>query len=37
LSKNTVEYQGHLKVKVMMLHDVGEKVLTQATLCVSMM
>ena len=27
LLKNNVEYQGHLKVKVMMLH-VGEKVLT---------
>ena len=25
--KNNVEYQGHLKVKVMMIH-VGEKVLT---------
>jgi len=27
LLKNNVEYQGHLKVKVMMLH-VGENVLT---------
>jgi len=27
LLKNNVEYQGHLKVKVMMIH-VGEKVLT---------
>jgi len=27
LLKNNVEYQGHLKVKVTMLH-VGEKVLT---------
>jgi len=35
LLKKNVEYQGHLKVEVTMLH-IGEKVLTQATLCVSM-
>jgi len=33
--KNNVVYQGHLKVKVTMIHAV-EKVLTKATLCVSM-
>jgi len=35
LLKTNVEYEGHLKVKVTMLH-VGDKVLTLATLCVSM-
>ena len=33
LLKNNFEYQGHLMVKVTMLH-VGEKVLTLTTLCV---
>jgi len=35
LLKNDVKCQGHLKVKVIMMHAC-EKVLTSATMCVSM-
>ena len=35
LLKNNVQYQGHLKVRVMMLHF-SEKVMTGTTMCASM-